>query len=514
MDFKFPDVGEGITEGKLVAWKVNVGDSIKSEQTVASIETDKAIVDIPSPVRGIVESLPYKVGDVIFVGKTLMTINEGGSSGVNSNNIPRQEKIEESRIEKKIESRIYAAEPSRQAIQQSNNFSYNSANDGKILAMPAVRKAARIKGINLSTVRGSGSHGQIVLSDIGVKLSDITGVQTAEYRYTPAQQIKQSAPAASPAVSSTFNNKSYSDILATLATKQLSRELGVDLTQVRGTGNNGMITADDVRNAAKAVQPSAGSSAIKPEVITAASIQIARPVSYGDGTSTNVPFNSIRNAIYKHMTETHSIVPHFTITDEVDVTELYSFREKYKEHYEKQGVKLTYLPFIIRAVVDALIKHPYINSSVNDTAKEMILKKYYNIGIATDTPEGLVVPVVKDADKKNILQTAGEIAALSGKARERKLSLDDMRNGTFTITSLGNSFGQAFTPIINHPETAILGVGRIVEKPVILNGNIVPRRLMTLSLSCDHRIIDGAEASRFMNDVKWNIENFETLLLN
>ncbi|HEY9704730.1 MAG TPA: 2-oxo acid dehydrogenase subunit E2, partial [Allocoleopsis sp.] len=152
-------------------------------------------------------------------------------------------------------------------------------------------------------------------------------------------------------------------------------------------------------------------------------------------------------------------------------------------------------------------------SSVNDSNKEIVIKKYYNIGIATDTIEGLVVPVIKNCDSKSIISIAKEIFDVTSRARDHKLSLEDMNGGTFTITSLGNSFGQSFTPVINYPESAILGIGRIIEKPVVLNGNIVPRKLITMSLTCDHRIIDGAEASRFMNDVKFNIENFEILLL-
>jgi pyruvate dehydrogenase E2 component (dihydrolipoamide acetyltransferase) len=545
MDFKFPDVGEGITEGKLVSWHVKVGELIKKEQTLASVETDKAVVDIPSPVTGTIETLNGKEGEIIFVGNTLAIINDGNNSSSHVNNFESQSKKNIEKVPKKefelqkIEIQTPKAQTIKQESYNSYNSNYSNKSSSTILAMPVARKAAKIKGINLLGISGSGRHGQIILSDLNVKLSDIVDVKFIPQTNNSSSNNNLASTSNSSVIqlnksldsnaSITFNNKDYSNILATPSTKKLARELNVDLTQIVGTGENGAITRDDVLNASKSssMQTSQLSSisidSKKQANSVQSSIQNNQPkisiVSSGEKSSTNfgqieiIKFSPTRNAIYKHMIESKNNTVVFTISDEVDITDLYNFREKHKERYEKQGIKLTYLPFIVKSVVDAIEKHPVINSSVNDANKEIIVKKYYNIGIATDTSEGLVVPVIKNSNNKTILEIAKEISELSIKARDHKLSLEDMNGGTFTITSLGNSFGQVFTPVINYPESAILGVGRIIEKPVVLNGTITIRKIITLSLTCDHRIIDGAEGSRFMNDVKFNIENFETLLL-
>ncbi len=512
MDFKFPDVGEGITEGKLVKWHVKEGDSIKSEQTVASIETDKAVVDIPSPTSGVVEKLFFKSGDVVEVGKVLMSINNGGAPTPVSNSV-KQEPVRNVVIEKKIEPVSNPVIVQTQSYIPQNNYpntnnvSNNNPNSGTILAMPQIRKFAHEKNIDLSNIHGSGAHGQILLNDIG----NTTGTVQAIQRQTTT--FSQTVQTSRPIITSTANGpiQSFNEVLATPSTRMLARKMGIDLTKIKGSGDNGMIIKGDLTRS-NSSQENVVTSILPVNVAT----RISAPINFTNTQTTPieiVPMSTIRQIISKRMFDSIQSTAQYTVMDEVDVTELVKAREKYKEAYEKQGIKLTYLAFITKAVVLALQKHPYVNATMDEANKQLLIKHYYNIGIATDTPDGLKVPVVKSSEHKNILQIAIEIADLASRAKNKTIKLDEMNDGTFTISSLGNSFGQGFTPIINYPEVAIMGVGRIIEKPVIFNGQIVPRKIITLSLTADHRLVDGAEASRFMNDVKNYLEDLNALLL-
>jgi pyruvate dehydrogenase E2 component (dihydrolipoamide acetyltransferase) len=386
-DFKFPDIGEGITEGEIVKWQVKEGDRVEQHQTIASIETDKAIADIPSPRSGVILKIHHKEGDIIKVGETLVTIGEPGEI-----------------IEKPPE-------------------------------LPS-RPTASVVG------------------------------------------VLEEAHAVSPRPPR---------IVATPATRRLTRELNVDLSEIAGTGLEGRITEDDVRKFAQSKKE-------RVEVVT-------KPAEKRDtyGCYDVVPMKGVRRSTAKRMVESFRTAVHVTHMDEADVTELVAFREKQNKIAEKRGMHLTYLPFIVKAVVAALKQYPYLNSSIDDEHEEIILKKYYNIGVAADTPDGLIVPVVKDADQKDIFTIAQEIQNLTEKAQSREISLSDLKGGTFTITNIGFIGGTHATPITNYPETAILATGRIRETPVVRDGQIVIRSIMPLSLSFDHRVTDGALAARFVN---------------
>ena len=386
-DFKFPDIGEGITEGEIVKWQVKEGDRVEQHQTIASIETDKAIADIPSPRSGVILKIHHKEGDIIKVGETLVTIGEPGEI-----------------IEKPPE-------------------------------LPS-RPTASVVGV-----------------------------------LEEAHAVSPRAPR----------------IVATPATRRLTRELNVDLSEIAGTGLEGRITEDDVRKFAQSKKE-------RVEVVT-------KPAEKRDtyGCYDVVPMKGVRRSTAKRMVESFRTAVHVTHMDEADVTELVAFREKQNKIAEKRGMHLTYMPFIVKAVVAALKQYPYLNSSVDDEHEEIILKKYYNIGVAADTPDGLIVPVVKDVDQKNIFTIAQEIQNLTEKAQSREISLSDLKGGTFTITNIGFIGGTHATPITNYPETAILATGRIRETPVVRDGQIVIRSIMPLSLSFDHRVTDGALAARFVN---------------
>ncbi len=290
------------------------------------------------------------------------------------------------------------------------------------------------------------------------------------------------------------------EILATPATRKLARDLGVDLATVQGTGSGGRITDDDVK-----LFKDGG----KRPVAAAVAVTVAGP----RGPEERIPLRGIRRKVAEHMVRSKEIAAQVTHVEEVDMTEVVHLREKANASAEKRGVKLTYLPFIIKALVTALKQYPYLNASLDDAKEEIILKKYYNIGIATDTEQGLVVPVLKGAEHKSITQLAEEIAKLSEKARAGQLTLDEVQGSTFTITSVGGIGGVFATPIINYPEVGILGVHKIAERPVAKDLQIQVRHMTYLSLSFDHRVLDGAMAARFMNTIKQYLEDPKLLLL-
>jgi len=288
-------------------------------------------------------------------------------------------------------------------------------------------------------------------------------------------------------------------VLATPATRKLAREMGVDVTRLRGSGPVGRITEDDVRKAAGQGRTTTGPAAT-------AAPSGSRP------NEERVPVRGLRKTVAERMSKSIHTTAQVTHVDEVDMTELVLLREAFKGSAEKRGVKLTFLPLMIKAVIPALKEFPYVNASLDEQAGEIVLKKSYNIGIATDTENGLVVPVVKDADKKDVFEIAAEIQQLATKARSGQLTLDDVHGSTFTITNQGSVGGLFATPIINYPEAAILGTHKISKRPLVRDGKIEIRDVMYLSLSFDHRILDGAYAARFVNKVIGVIQDPKLLL--
>jgi pyruvate dehydrogenase E2 component (dihydrolipoamide acetyltransferase) len=287
-------------------------------------------------------------------------------------------------------------------------------------------------------------------------------------------------------------------VLATPHTRRLARELGVDITTVRGSGPRGRVTDEDLREASKKkeVPP--------PKGPTAAAVQAPATAGFDFekyGPTKRVPLKGIRKRTAEVMVRSVSTIPHVTHFDEADVTELLKVRDREKGLADQRGVKLTILAFLTKAVADALKKYPMFNASLDEATGEIVNKQYYNVGFATDTEAGLMVPVVRDVDKKSILQIAAELNELARKARDRTIELEDMRGGTFTITNVGALGGSWATPIIVHPEVAILCSLRAVEKPVVRNGEVVIRTIMPLTLSFDHRVLDGADAARFMSHI-------------
>jgi pyruvate dehydrogenase E2 component (dihydrolipoamide acetyltransferase) len=417
-EFRFPDIGEGLTEGEIVRWLVKEGDEIKEGQPLVEVETDKALAEIPSPRTGVILKIMAKEKEIVKVGQVIVVIGEKGEA--------------------------LAAPPPRPKSVGVVGELEEAPEEA-----PAVAPAARMK----------------------------------------AEPIKP------PLVSE--------HVLATPSVRALARELGVDINKVQGTGPEGRVLEKDVRQFAE--------GKAKP----AEEVKEVKKVRKYDlyGYVERIPLRGVRRSIAKAMVKSKYTAPHVSAMDEADVTELWKIREKEKKVAEGKGIKLTILPFIIKAIIAGLTEHPYLNATLDDENEEIILKKYFNIGLATDTPEGLMVPVVKNAKEKSIFELAQESAQLAEKARNRTIDLADLKGGTFTITNYGAVRGTYGTPIINYPEVAILGIGRIQEMPVARNGKVVVRKILPLSLSFDHRVVDGAEAARFLSTVIARLEDPDLILL-
>jgi len=433
LEFKFPDVGEGITEGEIVKWLVKEGDDVKQDQPIAEVETDKAIVEIPAPQAGVILKIHHKAGDTVKVGEILVTIGNAG----------------EKASEKK-------EKPAERESKQLPDTSYRMSTSvvGEIPEEEIIIK----QGVSQQTERGK-------------------------------------------------------KIATTPAVRRLARELGVDIATMKGTGLDGRITEEDVRKASgKPSEEVKEDVEEEPEEVKETGVKVVKKYDLY-GYIEHVPLKGVRKAIAKNMVKSKYTAPHVTHMDEAYVDDLFHHREKEKRKLEEQKIHLTFMPFVIKACIAALKKHPYANASLDDEHEEIILKKYYNIGVAVDTPDGLMVPVIKEANTKPIIQMAKEIQELAEKAKNRKLDLADLKGGTFTITNVGSLGGVFATPIINWPEVAILATGKIQDRAVPKGGKITIRKVLPLSLSFDHRVIDGAEAAKFVNDIKKYLEDVDLLLM-
>ncbi|HZH92524.1 MAG TPA: dihydrolipoamide acetyltransferase family protein [Tissierellaceae bacterium] len=296
-------------------------------------------------------------------------------------------------------------------------------------------------------------------------------------------------------------------VLATPVARHLAKDLGVDINTVRGSGPNGRVMKDDIYKASEEKsEPEVKETGLRDRQPKKLSISEDLPVE-------RIPLTKIRKTIAEKMSESRFTIPHTTAMDEIDISRLHEFRKKYKDSLKEEDVSLTYLPFIIKAAIAALKKYPEFNSSLDEENDELVLKKYFNIGVATDTERGLMVPVIKDADKMNLVEIAKAIEDLSTRAKDNQIQLSQLKGGSFSVTNYGSIGGYFGIPIINYPESAILGIGRVVEKPIVKDGEIVVAHILPLSLSYDHRIIDGASGARFLNLLKELLSNPDILLL-
>lgn len=333
----------------------------------------------------------------------------------------------------------------------------------------------------------------------------------------PSQQTpaaKQPAPAAMQAAPVQNGMQTVTPpamdvhVLATPSTRRLARETNVDINQVQGTGLAGRVTREDVMKNQGQGATAAGAAKYAPPAFQPA------PFVSQQGQETREPLRGIRKKIAENMQMAKHIVPHFTLMDEANVSSLVAMREELKATAEKKGVKVTYMPFVMKALIATIREFPKFNSSIDDAAQEIVSKKYFNVGFAADTPNGLLVPVLKDADRKSILQLSHEITDLATRARDGKLKVDEMKGATFTVTNIGSVGGTYATPIINHPEVAIFGMYKIQDRPFIKDGELAVAKFMNFTVTCDHRLIDGAEAARFLAAFIKRIENPGVLMMD
>ena len=465
---KFADIGEGIHEGVLLKLFFNEGDPVKEGDSLFTLETDKVNAEIPSPATGILKLNKYKVGAKVNVGDVIVIVDDG-KPGMRSN-MEGGEVLAEAGVsgDKSGELPIKADEPYTESVQE----------------------------------RGSTAVvGQIEISDSVIASS---GEMTVKSETSPEQHR----------------------VLATPVARKMAKDLGVDIHKLTGTGPQGRVMKNDIQMAAdsqgdvsKLVSKTVSTKTEAPSQTSSASHEStgrAYPKTRIPELerSERVAMSMLRKTIANNMSLSKFTIPHTAVMDEIDVTELVSFREQAKLLAVEEGVKLTYLAFFIKAVISGLKVYKGLNASLDEEAEEIVYKHFYNIGIAVDTPDGLMVPVIKDADQKSILELAKSIEDLTVRARNKTLKLDELTGGTFTITNygaVGASFG---VPVIKHPEAGILGVGAIVKKPVVIDDQIVIRSILPVSLSFDHRIIDGADAGRFIGHVKKLLSNPNVLLIN
>ncbi|MEK6580571.1 MAG: dihydrolipoamide acetyltransferase family protein [Bdellovibrionota bacterium] len=421
MQFKLPELGEGVHEGELIKWKVKPGDQIKYDQPLCEIMTDKATVEIPSMFQGKVAELHCKEGDVVQVGQLMLTFegalkDVGASPSASHAHAPAPAAV--------------AAKPLNVGVSPASSFDSNPAS--RVLASPSTRRMAREKGINLAQVSGSGPHGRVMREDLerGGSMSGGPSMPSMMMRSTPAKTP-------------------------------------------------------------------------------------TRPVM--DGGEERVPFRGLRKKIAEKMTVSKHKAAHFTFVEEADASELVKLRTEAKDIGARQGVKVTYLPFVMKAMVAALRHYPILNSSLDEEKGELVYKHYYNIGLSVQTDDGLTAPVIKDVANKNVFELARDIQGVVDRARTKRLTLDDFEGSTITLTNAGSIGGLFATPIINYPEVAIMGFNKIARKPVVktINGReeIMIRDWTLFSLSLDHRVVDGAIGAEFMKLFIKYIETPSLLLL-
>jgi pyruvate dehydrogenase E2 component (dihydrolipoamide acetyltransferase) len=439
-EFKVPELGENVATGDVTKVLVNVGDTIAREQPVLELETDKATIEVPSSVAGVVKEIRVKKGDKVKVGAVVLTVdapsssNGGGAAAAAQSAKPAP---------------TPAPDPAAAAAAPAQ------AAPPKVLPMP-VRQASEP---------------------------------------TPA-------PAAAPAPPARADGRAAP---ASPAVRRLAREIGVNINDVEGTGPNGRISQDDVKEQARRILSSIGAAGgVGPGSMARAAKPLPDFSKFGEVD--RQAWTNIRRATSDHLSYAWNTIPHVTQFDKADVSALEELRKRHKDQVAKAGGNLTVTAMLVRILATAVRKFPQFNASIDTERGEIVYKKYVNIGVAVDTDRGLLVPVIRNADEKNITQIAVELHQLAERARERKLTLDEMSGGSISISNLGGIGGTYFTPIVNWPEVAILGVSRGVIEPVWRNDKFEPSQRLPLSLSYDHRVIDGADAMRFL---RWVVEAIE-----
>ena len=453
-DIKLPELGENIEGGDVLRVMVKPGDAIKKDQPVLELETDKATIEVPSSSAGVVKEIKVKPGEKVKVGQTIFTVDENGS-GAGAPAKTEEKATEAPKAEAK-------AEPKAEKESQA----------------PPVEQAA---------------------APVSPKPAEPAKAEKPERRKADVVEMKpaaKQAPAPAPAAPA-----DSSSIPAAPSARRLARELGVKIQDIQGSGPGGRISMDDVTAFARRLLSGAG--AARPSTAAAEAL----PDFSKWGAIERKPMSGVRRTTAHRLTQAWNTVPHVFQHDRADITGVEALRKRLSKKAEAEGrAPITITAFLMKILAAALKKFPQMNSSVDLAAEEIAYKQYVHVGVAVDTDRGLLVPVIRDVDQKDIFQIADEVGQAAEKARNRKLSLDDMQGASMTISNLGSLGGGAFTPIVNWPEVAILGVARARMEPVYSDGEFVARFLMPLTLSYDHRVIDGADGVRIL---RWIVEAVE-----
>ncbi|EMW5799281.1 dihydrolipoyllysine-residue acetyltransferase [Enterococcus faecium] len=541
--FKLPDIGEGIAEGEIVKWFVKPGDTINEDDTLLEVQNDKSVEEIPSPVTGTVKNVIVPEGTVANVGDVLVEIdapghedNEGDSGVAAESQTPAKPAAEptvdtesagsssEGVFQFKlpdIGEGIAEGEIVKWFVKPGDTINEDDTllevqNDKSVEEIPSP-VTGTVK--NVIVPEGTVANVGDVLVEIDAPGHNSAPSTSAPSAEAPKEKVETSGSAS--VVEAADPNKR---VLAMPSVRQFAREKDVDISQVTATGKGGRVTKEDIENflaggpSSAPAKSEAPEAAAPKEAATAAESKPAAPAkpfksNLGD-LEERVAMTPTRKAIAKAMVNSKHTAPHVTLHDEVEVSKLWDNRKRFKEVAAANGTKLTFLPYVVKALTATVKKYPVLNASIDDANQEIVYKHYYNIGIATDTDHGLYVPNVKDADRKGMFAIADEINEKAKLAHDGKLSAEDMRNGTITISNIGSVGGGWFTPVINYPEVAILGVGTIAQQPIVnAEGEIVVGRVMKLSLSFDHRIVDGATAQQAMNNIKRLLADPELLMM-
>jgi pyruvate dehydrogenase E2 component (dihydrolipoamide acetyltransferase) len=464
-EFNLPNLGENVPQGDVLRVLVKAGDVIKQDQPVLELETDKATIEVPSTVEGTITEVKVKVGDKVKTGQLVLVVDNGGAPAAKE------------------------AAPAKKAEPPKAEQSAPEPPKAEAAAPADTNEAA--------------DH------------AEAADAKEDSRKRAPVVDIRErQSPAAPSAATATAAVPSTAAAPASPSVRRVAREIGVDISLVTGTGQNGRISEEDVKSFARQIMSSLGGGSLAPAVAKAGGgAGPALPDFSKWGEVERKPMSGIRRKTAEHLSHAWNAIPHVTQFDKADMTVLEQIRPKYATEVEKQGGKLTVTAVVVKIVATALKKFPQFNASIDPATESIVYKKYVHVGIAVDTEHGLLVPVVRNADQKNILTLAVEIQQLAEKAKARKLSLDEMSGGSMSITNLGGIGGTAFTPIINWPEVAILGISRGSVEAVFKDGEIQPRQMLPLSLSYDHRVIDGADAIRFLRWVVDAIEQPFTVML-
>ncbi len=555
LEFKLPDIGEGVHEGEIVRWIVAEGAAVNEDDPVVEVMTDKATVEIPAPASGVISKHLFAEGDVANVGDVIFTI-DGGAAAAAPVEAPAVEApaveapaveapaVEAPAVEAPaVEAPAPAAAPVAggatlefklpdigEGVHEGEIVRWIVAEGGEVAEddpivevmtdKATVEIPAPAAGVVQSTLVAEGEVANVG-DVIFVLATSGGGVAAPAVAPAPAP----SAPAAAPAVAAPATPVAVvpadpsKKVLAAPATRRLARELGTDLSTIIGTGPNGRVKPEDVRAATAAPAPAAApvaapSVAAPSPAASAPTAQLPNfPQVLGAREIEEIPFRGIRRKISEAMVRSKYTAPHFSLIEEVDCTEMVAARTIAKPVGERYGVKITFMGYIMKATALALTEFPMLNAELDEEAGVIKQKHYVNLGIAVDTPNGLVVPVIKDANLKSIMQLSADLVDIAARARESKLKPDDFADSTFSISNAGNIGGTLATPIINFPEAAIMGVHSMRKMPRCVGDDIVARMIMNLSISIDHRIVDGADGARFMVRVRELLEEPSLMLL-